>query len=810
MSYLGQGQGVGAGGELTSNEEAWVQNGTLGILEFLETTAPVSEAGVGKLYVKSSDGDLYFLDSSGVETGLLTPSSGGSDVTFNSLTVNDLTVNDLAFLNHIKLPELTDTPDPLDDFGFIYVKTDNLPYYLSSAGVETDILTSGSGAPIGAQYVTIATNASLTAERVLTGTANQIVITDNGANSTVVLSTPQSIATTSTVTFGSVTTTQAGLPLSATNSTDNASVQVALLQGDRATMADNDEAYITMRLSDDGGTQTEVARLTWVATDVNAGTSVDGRIDFAVMTGGSLADELQLDGAALSPSTTDGLSLGTTLLNFSDLFLDSGAVIDFDGGDVVMTHSANTLTFTGGTVALGTATATGGLTGNVTGDVTGNVSGNAGTLTVADEAADTTCFVGFYTAASGSLAGKTNAGLTFNASTAVLTATGFVGPLTGDVTGNVSGTAATVTGAAQTAITSLGTLTALDVDNININGNTISSTAGTDLLITPLAGQQLILDGTIIIDAGEITGITSLGLTGTRVTAGFFTDLTVTNSIAGSITGTAAIATTVTAANEATDTTCFPVFVTAATGDLGPKTNANLTYNSNTGSLASTTFVGALTGNVTGNVTGSAGTVTGFTPASGSLTLSGDDALTLTTSAATNVTLPTTGTLATLAGSETLSSKTLTAPIINAATITGNINIAAVPASDHTANGPTTSIFNLGATIALMDLVYLGSSSKWLLTDADAAATAGGVMLGICLDGGVDTDTTTVALKGSFVRDDTWNWTPGAVLYIDTATAGQITATQPSGADDVIRVVGFAVTADVIWFDPSPDYFTHT
>lgn len=163
----------------------------------------------------------------------------------------------------------------------------------------------------------------------------------------------------------------------------------------------------------------------------------------------------------------------------------------------------------------------------------------------------------------------------------------------------------------------------------------------------------------------------------------------------------------------------------------------------------------------------------------------------------------------TISSTDALSNKTLTAPIINASTQTGNQNIAAVPASDHTANGPTTSIFNLGATIAIMDLVYLGSSSKWLLTDADAAATAGGVMLGICLDGGVDTDTTTVALAGSFVRDDTWNWTPGATLYIDTTTPGQIVATQPSGTDDVIRVVGFAVTADVIYFMPSSDYITH-
>ncbi len=63
------------------------------------------------------------------------------------------------------------------------------------------------------------------------------------------------------------------------------------------------------------------------------------------------------------------------------------------------------------------------------------------------------------------------------------------------------------------------------------------------------------------------------------------------------ISGTVATSTVITVANEGTDTTCFPAFFTAATGDLGPKTNAALTFNSNTANLACTTFTGALVGN---------------------------------------------------------------------------------------------------------------------------------------------------------------------------------------------------------------------
>ena len=129
------------------------------------------------------------------------------------------------------------------------------------------------------------------------------------------------------------------------------------------------------------------------------------------------------------------------------------------------------------------------------------------------------------------------------------------------------------------------------------------------------------------------------------------------------------------------------------------------------------------------------------------------------------------------------------------------------PNTDHTSVGPITSTFNAGESITVMDLVYFKSDGKWWKTDADAAATSGGVLLAIALATVSADAALSVALPGSFVRDDTWNWTVGAVLYVGLA-GGDVTATRPSATDDVVRVVGFAVSADVIHFWPSADYAT--
>ena len=73
--------------------------------------------------------------------------------------------------------------------------------------------------------------------------------------------------------------------------------------------------------------------------------------------------------------------------------------------------------------------------------------------------------------------------------------------------------------------------------------------------------------------------------------------------------------TDITIADESSDTTCFPLFVTAATGDLAPKSGSNLAFNSSSGILTATGFAGALTGNVTGDASGTAGIATNVTVA---------------------------------------------------------------------------------------------------------------------------------------------------------------------------------------------------
>ena len=60
------------------------------------------------------------------------------------------------------------------------------------------------------------------------------------------------------------------------------------------------------------------------------------------------------------------------------------------------------------------------------------------------------------------------------------------------------------------------------------------------------------------------------------------------------------------------------------------------------------------------------------------------------------------------------------------------------------------------------------------------------------------------------VRNDTWNWTIGpgvsGLIYASvTATTGNtLSQTAPSATGDQVQVVGHAISADIMMFNPSP------
>lgn len=149
-------------------------------------------------------------------------------------------------------------------------------------------------------------------------------------------------------------------------------------------------------------------------------------------------------------------------------------------------------------------------------------------------------------------------------------------------------------------------------------------------------------------------------------------------------------------------------------------------------------------------------------------------------------------------------------PSANITTATVGSLLITVPTVDNTANGPKNADFNCGYTSsAIGDLVYLDSSSTWQKCDANTLALYNG-KLGIALEVKASGAALTVALPGSYVYAATAfpTFTVGSPVYM-SETPGVVTQTAPTTTDAATRVIGHAVHADKIYFNPSADYTTH-
>jgi hypothetical protein len=104
------------------------------------------------------------------------------------------------------------------------------------------------------------------------------------------------------------------------------------------------------------------------------------------------------------------------------------------------------------------------------------------------------------------------------------------------------------------------------------------------------------------------------------------------------------------------------------------------------------------------------------------------------------------------------------------------------------------------------DLVYLASAdSRWELADSDAATTSDRMLAMVVVAGAADGNACTLLLQGIIRADAKFPaLTIGSAVYVGE-TAGAIQVAIPTGADNVIRRVGYALTADEIYFNPSMD-----
>jgi len=147
-----------------------------------------------------------------------------------------------------------------------------------------------------------------------------------------------------------------------------------------------------------------------------------------------------------------------------------------------------------------------------------------------------------------------------------------------------------------------------------------------------------------------------------------------------------------------------------------------------------------------------------------------------------------------------------TAPTLSGAVqLDENASIALDPAGSADGKFSGISISGTaGATLAFGDLCYLNNDdSRWELADANLS-DGYDKLLGMCVRAAAsDGDPTRLLLFGQIRADAKFpTLTVGAPAYM-SETAGAVVVTAPSTSGEAVRVVGHALTADEMLFNPS-------
>ena len=232
--------------------------------------------------------------------------------------------------------------------------------------------------------------------------------------------------------------------------------------------------------------------------------------------------------------------------------------------------------------------------------------------------------------------------------------------------------------------------------------------------------------------------------------------------------------TDITVADESSDTTCFPLFVTAATGDLAPKSGSNLAFNSSSGILTATGFAGALTGAVTGNADTATSATTATTATNVTVADESSDTScnVLFTTAATGNLPPKSGTNLTFNSSSGLLTATLFAGDLTGA-VTGNADTATSATTATTATNVTvadessdTSCNVLFTTAATGNLPPKSGTNLTFNSDTGVLSA-----VGLTLSGDLTVNGTTTTINSTTLTVDDKNIEMGSVSSPSDTTA---------------------------------------
>ena len=92
------------------------------------------------------------------------------------------------------------------------------------------------------------------------------------------------------------------------------------------------------------------------------------------------------------------------------------------------------------------------------------------------------------------------------------------------------------------------------------------------------------------------------------------------------------------------------------------------------------------------------------------------------------------------------------------------------------------------------------------LAKSDVMATSGACIIGMAM-ASINANTSGIFLMRGFYQNATlFNLTPCVPEYISAATSGALTETAPSTTGNIVRIVGYAKTADIIYFCPDNTY----